>query len=223
MPNNPTHPTLPTGVGALIVSAQAGDPLAAENLAEAVLPWLRAEAASLRPDLAKRSLADDVTQEAFLQVITRPAGHYEPNRGGPETYLRLLVRRGVEVVEASYELPGHTVRRALARTTGTPVGHVYLDGESRDSAERVLQAATTATTATPAVDPIGEVLDDVCLNQLHRELGPDERWVVPVVQGLVLGAKSLDNIPVPGLTRFAVRRRVRACRSALVRSGLIPR
>ncbi len=211
-----TYPCLAEHIGDLIISTQAGDTAAADRLAREIDAWMRARARRLRPDLARRGLADEMAQEAHLLLLTRPAGHYEPDRGSTQIYLTMLLRNAAKKVDAAYAAPGHTVRRAQIQDGQVVEPHVDLDAKDPQTADMILE---TAVQRQP--QPQDDVLENLCLERLRRDLDPDSAWVTTVVEGVLDGATSVDQIAVPGVSRFAVRRRTRSCRPLLLRAGLL--
>ena len=110
---------VPDRVRELVVGFLAGDPQAREALPRELGEPLARIAGEVAPDLKVRGLAADVVQEMLRILLTRPAGHYDPGRGSPWTYLRmmlLLAARGVREQEA---LPG-TARRPKRDAGGEP-------------------------------------------------------------------------------------------------------
>src|SRR6185437_15584204 len=69
------------------------------------------------PDLETRGLADDVASEVFRLLLSRPAGHYDPDRGDPWGYLREMVRLAARNVY-DREAPAGTPRRSRRGAEG---------------------------------------------------------------------------------------------------------
>lgn len=106
-------------VAGLVVSFLTADPQAREALPREIWADLRGIARRVAPDLEARDLTDDVVSEAFRLLLSRPAGHYDPDRGDPWGYLREAVRLAARNVHDREALAG-TPRRAQSRTTGEP-------------------------------------------------------------------------------------------------------
>ena len=68
-------------VAGLIVGFLAGDPYAREALPRETAADLLRIARRVAPDLETRGLADDVASEVFRLLLSRSAGHYDPDRG----------------------------------------------------------------------------------------------------------------------------------------------
>ena len=108
------HNALDRG-GELIVGFLAGDAHAREALPRELGELLTKIAGEVAPDLRIRGLAADVVQEMFRILLTRPAGHYDPDRGSPWAYLRVMLQlaaRGVREQEAVAGTPRRPKRDA---------------------------------------------------------------------------------------------------------------
>lgn len=97
-------------VAVLVVGFLAGDPYAREALPRETWADLLGIARRVAPDLEARGLADDVVSEVFRLLLSRPAGHYDPDRGHPWGYLREMVRLAARDVHGR-EAPAGTPRR----------------------------------------------------------------------------------------------------------------
>ena len=97
-------------VAGLVVGFLAGDPYAREALPRETWADLLGIARRVAPDLEARGLADDVVSEVFRLLLSRPAGHYDPDRGDPWGYLREMVRLAARDVH-DREAPAGTPRR----------------------------------------------------------------------------------------------------------------
>lgn len=105
-------------VAVLVVGFLAGDPSAREALPREVRPDLLRIARRVAPDLEVRGLDDDVVSEAFRLLLSRPAGHYDPDRGDPWGYLREIVRLAARDVH-DREAPAGMPRRPRGEAGGT--------------------------------------------------------------------------------------------------------
>ena len=93
-------------IAALVVRYVAGDLYAREVLPRETWADLLGIARRVAPDLEARGLADDVVSEEFRLLLSRPVGHYDPDRGDPWGYLREMVRlaaRDAAPTAAGYE------------------------------------------------------------------------------------------------------------------------
>jgi DNA-directed RNA polymerase specialized sigma24 family protein len=188
----------------LVVGFLSGDQDAREALPGEIWTDLRRIAGRVAPDLKARDLTDDVVSEAFRLLLSRPAGHYEPDRGDPWGYLREAVRlaaRNVHDREAPAGTPrrpqphaGHDLDRAALPV---PLEEGNVTGDAAESFEdRVLGAITAASfiDAIPTEAPawlsaalslaveglsVTETADTLQVSrfQLRRALN---RWAVPL-------------------------------------------
>lgn len=97
-------------VAALVVGFLTGDPHAREALPQETWTDLLGIARRVAPDLEARGLTDDVVSEAFRLLLSRTAGHYDPDRGDPWGYLREMVRLAARDVREK-ESPAGMPRR----------------------------------------------------------------------------------------------------------------
>ncbi len=76
-------------------------------------------ARKVAPDLAERGHVEDIVQETYLLLLTKPAGHFDPARGkktnDPDrspagAYLGLLMRTAAQSVRAAHTPPGERTR-----------------------------------------------------------------------------------------------------------------
>ena len=131
-------------IAALVVGFLEGDPYARETLPRETGTDFLGIARRVAPDLEARGLNDDVVSEAFRLLLSRPAGHYDPDRGDPWGYLREIVRlaaRDVRDRESPVGMPRRP-RRAAEDDAGPallpvpfesaqPAGDVAEDFEDR--------------------------------------------------------------------------------------------
>jgi DNA-directed RNA polymerase specialized sigma24 family protein len=147
-------------VAVLVVGFLAGDPYAREALPRETGADLLGIARRVAPDLEARGLADDVVSEMFRLLLSRPAGHYDPDRGDPWGYLREMVRLAARDVH-DREAPAGTPRRhAEGEADPAPLPVPLEAGQAAgDAAEgfeaRVLGAIMAASVidAVPAEAP----------------------------------------------------------------------
>jgi DNA-directed RNA polymerase specialized sigma24 family protein len=109
----------PDRAGELIVGFLAGDPQAREALPRDLGDLLTKIAGEVAPDLKVRGLAADVVQEMFRILLTRPAGHYDPDRGSPWAYLRVMLQLAARGVREQEAVAG-TPRRPKRDANGEP-------------------------------------------------------------------------------------------------------
>jgi DNA-directed RNA polymerase specialized sigma24 family protein len=151
-------------VAALVIGFLARDPYAREALPREVWTDLFRIARRVAPDLVTRGLGDDVVTEAFRLLLSRPAGHYDPDRGDAWGYLREMVRlaaRDVRERESPAGMPGLARRGAWGETEHALLP-VPLDAEQvagdvvEDFEDRVLGAIVVASfiDAVPAEAPV---------------------------------------------------------------------
>ncbi len=110
---------VPDRAGKLVVGFLVGDPQAREALPRDLGEPLARIAGEVAPDLKVRGLAADVVQEMFRILLTRPAGHYDPDRGSPWAYLRVMLLLAARGVREQETLPG-TPRRPKRDADGEP-------------------------------------------------------------------------------------------------------
>ena len=210
--------SLPVTTSDMLAALQTGDRTAAAQLAASTGPWLRARAASMCPDLQRAGLTEDVVQETYCLLLSRPEGHFKPELGSAATYLALQIREAGNRVRAVHSMPGWTRRRKDAKDTeNAPKGPVHLDpGESEPAEVRAAMARVAGED-----DATLRVLNNVCLRDFCQRLPADDGWVGDVVTEILEGVASIDQVIVGGRSRFAVRRRVRVKRADMVESGLL--
>src|SRR5580693_5704564 len=88
-------------VGSLVVGFLAGDWYAREALPRDTWADVLGIGRRVAPDLEARGLAGDVVSEVFRLLLSRPAGHYDPDRGDPWGYPREMVRLAARDVHDS--------------------------------------------------------------------------------------------------------------------------
>jgi hypothetical protein len=106
---------VPDRTGELVTGFLAGDPQAREALARDLGEELVKIAGQVAPDLKIRGLATDVVQELFRILLTRPAGHFDSERGSGWAYLRVMLQlaaRGIREQEAVAGTPRRPKRDA---------------------------------------------------------------------------------------------------------------
>lgn len=150
-------------VASLVIGFLAGDPHAREALPRETWADLLGIARRVAPDLAARGLADDVVTEAFRLLLSRPAGHYDPDRGDPWGYLRAMVRlaaRDVHDREAPAGIPRRPRRDSEGEMDPAPLPVPFEEGHTAAEAgtgfeDRVLGAVMVASfiDAVPAEAP----------------------------------------------------------------------
>ena len=186
---------VPDRAGELVVGFLAGDPQAREALPRDLGEPLARIAGEVAPDLKVRGLAADVVQEMFRILLTRPAGHYDPDRGSPWAYLRvmlLLAARGVREQEA---LPG-TPRRPKRDADGEP-GIVIPPVPIQD--------------AVVPDDGI-EYVEDLVLSWivtaefLGAVSGDAPGWLRRALSLVVVGLTITETAKAVGVSRFTLRR-----------------
>ena len=149
-------------IASLVVGFLAGDQDAREALPRETWADLLGIARRVAPNLEARGLADDVVAEAFRLLLSRPAGHYDPDRGDPWGYLREMVRlaaRDVHDREAPAGVPRRPRRDAKGKM-GPAALPVTLEAQAAGDAveefeDRVLGAIMAASfiDAVPAEAP----------------------------------------------------------------------
>lgn len=97
-------------VGQLIISCLEGDAAAREDLYRGFSGDMLKIARGIAPDLAEQQLDEDVVQQAFLHLFSRPPGHFDPGRGGAWAYLKVTVRLAARDVRAAHPSPGRPKR-----------------------------------------------------------------------------------------------------------------
>jgi RNA polymerase sigma-70 factor, ECF subfamily len=148
--HDPTHPTEPgaparlvavtapaaDGLEALLGRVADGDQDAFADLYDAVAPRLHGLA---RRIVRHPAVAEDVTQEAFLQVW-REAARFDPARGSALAWLLTLThRRAVDRVRAE-QAQSDRLRRYESRSVTTPYDTTAEDVVARLDAGRVRRA-----------------------------------------------------------------------------------
>jgi DNA-directed RNA polymerase specialized sigma24 family protein len=101
----------------LVAGFLAEDPQARECLPRYLGERLLKLVGAVAPDLKRRGLAEDVAQEMFQLLLTRPAGHYDPERGSPWAYLRTMICLAARDIRAK-ESPAGTPRRPKRNKDG---------------------------------------------------------------------------------------------------------
>ena len=150
-------------VAALVVGFLAGDAHAREALPREVWADLLGIARRVAPDLTARGLGDDIVTEAYRLLLTRSAGHYNPDRGDPWGYLREMVRLAARDVH-DREAPAGMPRRPRRDAEGemdpaalpVPLEEEQAVGDAvEDFEDRVLGAIMVASfiDAVPAEAP----------------------------------------------------------------------
>ena len=102
----------------------AGDPDARSQFPARLGGRLRATAARIAYDLQERGHIDDVVQQAYALLLSRPAGHFDPSRGSAAAYLHQIVRSAARDIRAQYAPPGAPTPATLEATlkaSGLPV------------------------------------------------------------------------------------------------------
>ena len=199
---------VPDRVRKLVVGFLAGDPQAREALPRELGEPLARIAGEVAPDLKVRGLVADVVQEMLRILLTRPAGHYDPDRGSPWTYLRmmlLLAARGVREQEA---LPG-TPRRPKRDSGGEPsivIPPVPIqDSVVPDDGIKYVEDLVLSWTVT--AEFLGAVSGDV------------PRWLRQALSLIVEGLTITETANAIGVSRFTLRRAL--CRWAAPVSGIL--
>jgi hypothetical protein len=192
----------------LVIGFLAGDPQAREALPRDLGEPLARIAGEVAPDLKVRGLAADVVQEMLRILLTRPAGHYDPGRGSPWAYLRvmlLLAARGVREQEA---LPG-TPRRPKRDSGGEPsivIPPVPIqDAVVPDDGIKYVEDLVLSWTVT--AEFLGAVSGDV------------PRWLRQALSLIVEGLTITETANAIGVSRFTLRRAL--CRWAAPVSGIL--
>lgn len=104
-------------VADLIGDFLAGKPEARSALPRDLRDPLLKMAGQVAPDLRVRGLEQDVVQEMFRLLLSRPAGHYVPQRGTGWAYLRTMLKLAARDVRAM-EAPAGGPRRPRKTDNG---------------------------------------------------------------------------------------------------------
>jgi DNA-directed RNA polymerase specialized sigma24 family protein len=185
-------------IGRLVASFLAGDPQARECLPRYLGERLLKIVGAVAPDLKTRGLAEDVVQEMFQLLLTRPAGHYDAERGGPWAYLRTMICLAARDIRAKESPAG--VPRRLKRNK---------DGEFYSVLPPLSLDETVAT---------GYVVEDFEDSALARivtaaliEAIPSEApaWLPMALSLVVEGMTVTETADALRISRFALRRALR--------------
>ena len=153
----------PDQLTSVVAGFLAGDPQAREFLPRNFGEQFLKIAGDVAPDLKTRGLAEDIVQEMYQLLLTRPIGHYDPGRGGPWAYLRCMARLAARDVRAK-ESPAGAPRRPKRDADGgfgsvlppLPFDELLvLDSVAEDPEDLALAgvAATALIGAIPAEAP----------------------------------------------------------------------
>lgn len=185
----------PDHIESLVLGFLAGDPKARESLPSDLEETLRKIAGEIAPDLKARGLTEDIVQELFLLLLTRPAGHYNPGRAGPWAYLwtmLLLAARDVRAKEALAGAPRRPKRNE--------------EGEYPD----VLPPLPLQDALIP--DDKIEYLEDLVLSEIVTaafiDTVPAEApaWLGRALSLVVEGLTITETAAAVGVSRFVLRR-----------------
>jgi len=182
----------------LVVGFLAGDPQAREVLPRDLAEPLERIVGEVAPDLKVRGLAADVVQEMFRILLTRPAGHYDPDRASPWAYLRvmlLLSARGIREQEAVAGTPRRPKRDADGRP-GIVIPPVPI------------QDALVPDDGIEYVEDL--VLSRIVIAEFLGALSDDAPvWLRRALSLVVEGLTITETAKAVGVSRFALRRALR--------------
>ena len=94
----------------LILQALRGDPGAVARLFKPAQRYARRLVTARAPDLPE-DLRDDVFQEALELVLRAKPGDYDPTRGTPKQFFRLLLMNAIRRVRVGFTPPGQVTRQ----------------------------------------------------------------------------------------------------------------
>jgi hypothetical protein len=185
----------PEHIESLVLGFLAGDPEARESLPSDLGERLRKIAGEIAPDLKARGLTEDIVQELFRLLLTRPAGHYNPDRAGPWAYLRTMLLLAVRDVRAK-EAPAGAPRRPKRNEGGESGG--------------VLPPLSLQDALIP--DDKIEYFEDLVLSEIVTvafiDAVPAEApaWLGRALSLVVEGLTITETAAAVGVSRFVLRR-----------------
>ncbi|MEV4630465.1 hypothetical protein AB0J90_29805 [Micromonospora sp. NPDC049523] len=182
----------------LIEGFLAGDPGARIDLPKRFGPRIRRIAQRSDVRLARLDLAEEVEQQLYLLLLTRPAGHFDRTRcDGVWGYLRAMTRLAARDVLAQYAPPG---TRTRAHVSPEPNSHVKEAGAMTSRQVLVEDRPSVAVAEDVA---LGQVVSEMIMNGLEAEA---PSWLRHVLRLVVEGLTVTEAAAVVGRSRFAVRR-----------------
>lgn len=175
-----------------------GDPVARAELPKRFGPRLQSIARRTDVRLTRLGLDEDIVQQVYLLLLTRPPGHFDRARGdGVWGYLKAMVRLATRDLLAQYAPPG---MRTRARISPEPDNGVN-------------EAAVIAPRQALGGDrPALDFTEDVALSHVTGKMivdgleadAPD--WLRRVLGLVIEGLTVTEAAAAVGLSRYAVRR-----------------
>jgi hypothetical protein len=185
-------------IGSVVAGFLAGDPQARESLPRDLREKLLKIAGEVAPDLKARGLAEDVMQEMFQLLLTRPADHYDPERGSPWAYLRTMVWLAARDIRAK-ESPAGVPRRPRRNEDG-----------GFDSVQRPLPLDDTLATGCVVEDPEERALAGIGAAALIGAIPAEApAWLPRALSLAVEGMPVTEPAGALRISRFALRRALR--------------
>jgi hypothetical protein len=155
------------------------------------------EVRAIVPDLAALALDEDVVQRAYELLLTRPAGHFDPDRGSARSYLRTTLRRAARDVRAENAPPG-------TRTRAVP-------GKQREPAlslDRMIEATDGESLAFAIDDHADTVVRKVTVDELVARARRDAMSMIADAMTVMLtnDIGIVDAARIIGVSRLVLRR-----------------
>jgi hypothetical protein len=193
---------------ALLTGFLAADPDARTQFPARLGGRLRATAARIAPDLKQRELIDEVVQQAYLLLLRRPAGHFDPDRGSTAAYLYQILRSAVRDIRAENPSPGATTRPRRDEDGE------YVPADPPLTLDQVISAGeeviTLAETIVADVADVEDLVLGVVGAQALLDLVPPEApdWLRETLALIAAGDTISESADEVGPSRFAVRRAI---------------
>jgi DNA-directed RNA polymerase specialized sigma24 family protein len=185
-------------IGSVVAGFLAGNPQDRESLPRDLGEKLLKIAGEVAPDLKARGLAEDVVQEMFQLLLTRPADHYDPERGSPWAYLRTIIWLAARDIRAK-ESPAGVPRRPKRNEDG-----------GFDSARPPLPLDDTLAPGCVVEDPEDCALARIGAAALIGAIPAKAPTWLPIALSLVVeGMTVTETAGALRISRFALRRALR--------------
>ncbi len=187
----------------LILQALRGDRGAAGRLFRPAERYARRLVATRAPDLPK-DLQDDVFQEALELVLRAKPGDYDPARGSPKQFFRLLLINAIRAVRIGFTPPGQVTRQR---------------GKPKPAKDQTEKKGVELAASTASFDELAATADDPASFALFAaiEARIDATKVLtaaPPATADALRLIYLQDVPIQsvaeglGISRFALRRQI---------------
>jgi DNA-directed RNA polymerase specialized sigma24 family protein len=204
LPSQPDEEPEPTD---LLIGFLAGDSDARAQFPGRLGSRIRATAVRIAYDLKQRGLIDEVVQQAYMLLLRRPAGHFDPSRGSAPAYLYQIVRSAARDVRAQNPPPGATTRpRRDEDGEFVPADPPLTLDQVVSAGEEAVTLAETIVADTDVEDLVLGVLGARALLDLVPQQAPP--WLREALAQIAAGDTLSEAAAQVGQSRFAMRRAI---------------